>query len=303
MANQWFRLYAEFATDPKVQMLSEALQRRYVMLMCMQCSNAIETFHVTERDSAIAFHMRISETEWMETKAHFIAKGFVNDECELLNWDKRQYESDSSTARVREFREREKQKRKEIETDMKRFGNVLEQNRTDTEQIQNKSTGVSASDTTGDETQSSKPEKPKSKKPEYPDWFEQIWKAYPPRNGSNDKRKAFHAAQARIKSGKDPELLAAAVGRYKAFVIANGRIGTEYTMQAATFFGPGEHIENPWSIQHAANQQRNGTGSSASKMPHADVVRGQARRAFEQINGGNGSGIVYENGGTVPQQS
>lgn len=27
MANQWFRMYAEFATDPKVQMLSEDAHR------------------------------------------------------------------------------------------------------------------------------------------------------------------------------------------------------------------------------------------------------------------------------------
>ena len=25
----WFRLYSEFSTDPKVQMMPEALQRRY----------------------------------------------------------------------------------------------------------------------------------------------------------------------------------------------------------------------------------------------------------------------------------
>lgn len=108
---------------------------------------------------------------------------------------------------------------------------------------------ASASDTsTENEIQTSTPEKPKSKKPDYPGWFEEIWNAYPQRNGSNDKRRAFHAAQARIKSGKEPALLMAAVNRYKAFVIANGRIGTEYTMQAATFFGPGEHIDNPWVI-------------------------------------------------------
>lgn len=29
MANPWFRMYSEFATDAKVQMLSEAMQRRY----------------------------------------------------------------------------------------------------------------------------------------------------------------------------------------------------------------------------------------------------------------------------------
>ena len=38
----WFRMYAEFATDPKVQMMPEAMQRRLVMLLCLQCGNGIE---------------------------------------------------------------------------------------------------------------------------------------------------------------------------------------------------------------------------------------------------------------------
>ena len=57
--NQWFRLYSEFATDPKVQMMSEADQRRFIMLLCMRCSNGDETLH----DDEIAFQLRISEEE------------------------------------------------------------------------------------------------------------------------------------------------------------------------------------------------------------------------------------------------
>ena len=56
MANPWFRMYAEFATDAKVQMLTEAMQRRYLMLMCLRCSNAL----VTLQDEEIAFQLRIS---------------------------------------------------------------------------------------------------------------------------------------------------------------------------------------------------------------------------------------------------
>ena len=59
MANPWFRLYSEFSHDPKVQMLSEAMQRRYVMIMCMRCSNGLVTLHEAE----IAFHLRISNED------------------------------------------------------------------------------------------------------------------------------------------------------------------------------------------------------------------------------------------------
>ena len=130
----WFRMYGEFATDPKVQMMSEAMQRRLVMLFCLECSNGIETFHVTERETSIAFALRVTEEILAETKAVFLAKGFINDDWTLANWEKRQYVSDSSTARVKAHREKKKKEAAERETRMKRSSNGLEQNRTDTEQ-------------------------------------------------------------------------------------------------------------------------------------------------------------------------
>lgn len=122
---EWFRLYAEFATDPKVQMLPEAMQRRLVMLFCLQCSNGIETFHETERDASIAFALRITEEEATATKEAFMRKGFIDSAWRLCNWKDRQYASDSSTARVRKHREKAKQD----ETELKRSSNALEQNR------------------------------------------------------------------------------------------------------------------------------------------------------------------------------
>ena len=132
----WFRLYAEFATDPKVQMMSEALQRRLIMLFCLQCSNGIETFHETEREAAIAFALRVSEDDLAETKDVFLRRGFINEDWTLSNWDKRQYVSDSSTERVRKHRQAKKEAQETSETLPQRSSNASEQiqNRTDTEQ-------------------------------------------------------------------------------------------------------------------------------------------------------------------------
>lgn len=94
MANPWLRLYAEFAHDPKVQMMSEAMQRRYIMLMCMRCSNDLVTLH----DDEVTFHLRISELDWAETKALFIKKGFIDEDLNLLNWEKRQFKVDSGSS-------------------------------------------------------------------------------------------------------------------------------------------------------------------------------------------------------------
>lgn len=86
MANGWFRMYAEFCTDPKVQMLSEADQRRFVMLLCMRCSNGDVTLH----DDEVAFQLRISNEDWARTKAVLQAKNLITDGNQPTAWEKRQ---------------------------------------------------------------------------------------------------------------------------------------------------------------------------------------------------------------------
>lgn len=137
MANPWFRLYSEFAHDPKIQMLSEAMQRRYVMLMCLRCSEVLETLHETE----IAFQLRLSTEELEQTKQLFISKNFIDKHWNLLNWDKRQFVSDSSTMRVAKHRNKKKQVSNVVETLQKRPSNATDTD-TDTEQIQKRTTSV-----------------------------------------------------------------------------------------------------------------------------------------------------------------
>lgn len=126
---EWFRMYSEFASDPKVQSMSEAMQRRLMMLFCLRCSNTL----VTLQDDEIAFALRISNEELAETKVLFIRKGFINEAWEIGNWDKRQFVSDSSATRV--ARHRSRRKEEEIQ---ECNVTVTPQNRTDTEQIQNR---------------------------------------------------------------------------------------------------------------------------------------------------------------------
>ena len=135
MSNPWFRMYSEFSHDPKVQMLSEAMQRRYIMLMCLRCSNALVTLHETE----IAFHLRISNEDMAETKALFITKGFIDAKWNLLNWEKRQFASDTSKSRVAKHRALQKEKQTEAGNDdvtlQDQLGNALDTDTdTDTEQ-------------------------------------------------------------------------------------------------------------------------------------------------------------------------
>jgi hypothetical protein len=148
----WFRMYTEFAFDAKVQMMSECMQRRLVMLFCFHGERVTlhETLHetkdVTFSDSEIAFQMRISEADVTVTKELFLEKNFINEHWTLINWNKRQPNSDSSTERVRRYREKKKQSvmknetlhETEGETLPKRQSNALDKIRSD-KKIDNKS--------------------------------------------------------------------------------------------------------------------------------------------------------------------
>ncbi|WP_020209014.1 hypothetical protein [Gilvimarinus chinensis] len=94
-----------------------------------------------------------------------------------------------------------------------------------------------------------------SKKHTYPEWFEELWSLFPPRSGSSDKRKAYHAANARTGDGFTFEAMRAATIRYAKYIVATGKQNSQFVMQAATFYGPGGHLENPWSIPNATHQQ------------------------------------------------
>jgi 5-methylcytosine-specific restriction endonuclease McrA len=82
-------------------MMTEVNQRRLVMLFCIRC-NGQETL----LDEQVAFQLRISSDEWLETKAEFTRRGFLGEDNVILNWDKRQFLSDSSATRVRKHREK-----------------------------------------------------------------------------------------------------------------------------------------------------------------------------------------------------
>ncbi|HGB4477418.1 TPA: helix-turn-helix domain-containing protein [Salmonella enterica subsp. enterica serovar Chester] len=91
----------------------------------------------------------------------------------------------------------------------------------------------------------------RSAKQDYSPEFETAWQAYPKRAGGNSKSAAFKAWKARLKDGVKPEDMLAGVKRYAAYVRTTGSVGTQYVKQAATFFGPDRHFEEPWQTPSA----------------------------------------------------
>lgn len=125
----WFRMYGEFVSDPKVQLLAFEDQRHFVALLCLKCNGTLDSDAPSQafRDRMIAKALGLSPDAALEAKRRLIEVGVVTDDWQPVKWSERQFESDSSTSRVRKFR-------------AKRSGNVsvTPQNRTDTDTEQNR---------------------------------------------------------------------------------------------------------------------------------------------------------------------
>ena len=112
---QWFRLHAEFATDPVVQSLAFEDQRHFVMLLCFKASGLLDRQfgQPQRRTDVIRKALGLDGKAWDEAVNRLAECGLIEGDLHPSNWDKRQYVSDSSAERTREYRKR-----------MKRHGDV-----------------------------------------------------------------------------------------------------------------------------------------------------------------------------------
>ncbi len=122
--NSWFRFYDDVLNDPKVQQLEPDDFKFWINILCLASKNNGQLPCLAS--VSFAFRMPLGE---VEVRMKFMASsGLVDSKRGLMtphNWNKRQYKSDSSTARVKQFR--------------KRFSNVSETaTETPPEQIQSR---------------------------------------------------------------------------------------------------------------------------------------------------------------------
>ena len=207
MANSWFRFYAEFEDDPKVQMLPEHMQRRLAMLFCERCKEEKRT------DAQRAFKWGISLSNLSETKSLFIENGFIDDKWNLTNWNKRQFLSDSSTDRVRKYRASKAMKQDE------------------TLHVVTVKQSVTSPDTDTDTEQ-------KHKKIISRSALEEIYQAYPKKVG---KEAALKAIEKAVRSnGHDAAWF---LERVKVYAREREGEDPQYTPHPATWFNRGSYLD------------------------------------------------------------
>ena len=238
MANAWFRLYSEFVHDPKIQMMSEAMQRRFVMLLCDRCSDVL----VTLSDDEMAYRWHISPAELAETKALFIAKGFIEDDWSVVNWNKRQFVSDSSTERTRRYRERKRTSQVTVGD-----GCDMPDTDTDTEQIQNREESNPAKTVNGNPP------------PIGPEMVASAVLETLSLSGKWLRGILTDVARAEMKKGQQPEVLRDAMcDAWTAYQLARSKGELSFTPGADKFFGEGMWNNKagwPWKEEYEPEER------------------------------------------------
>ena len=110
--SRWFRLHDEILDDPKVQKLTPADFKGWINLLCLASRNDGKLPPVDD----IAFALRETPDAVSTLLERLLSAGLIDKRSGGADgshyaphkWDERQYKSDTSTARVKRFRERSK---------------------------------------------------------------------------------------------------------------------------------------------------------------------------------------------------
>ena len=110
MSLQWFRFYHEVLDDPKVQNLPPEDFKFWVNLLCLVCRRNGKIPDLKE----ISFGLRVPENACRTVLERLSNAGLIDTRnggpngvhYAVHSWEKRQYKSDTSTDRVKRFRER-----------------------------------------------------------------------------------------------------------------------------------------------------------------------------------------------------
>ena len=102
---KWFRLYPELLRDPRAQSLRPVMFKHWINLLCLASENTPRGILPDVRTMALALHLRADRCH--NVVRTLTRRGLFDVTTEGLkphNWDKFQYKSDNSTARVKRFR-------------------------------------------------------------------------------------------------------------------------------------------------------------------------------------------------------
>lgn len=120
----WFRLYSETVDDPKLKLLAYEDRWHFVAILCCKCQGLLDGKKPDLVRRMVAVKLGLDLRELDEVCRRLSDVGLVDRRTiQPKAWDDRQFKSDRSTDRVRQYRKR---KQKQSDGDMKQGCNVSE---------------------------------------------------------------------------------------------------------------------------------------------------------------------------------
>ena len=104
---KWFRLYTDVLEDPKVQKLSPELFKFWINILCLTSKHEGRIPPLDDVSFALRLPLHETEEAFHALKIAHLISPMSNQHGEGWaphNWKKRQYKSDTSTQRVKRFR-------------------------------------------------------------------------------------------------------------------------------------------------------------------------------------------------------
>ena len=166
---RWFRLYDDVLNDPKVQKLSGETFKLWINVLCIASKHG----GVLPNLEDLAFELRLPTLVCKTEIDTLKAAGLIDGDKKLKphGWEKRQYKSDTSTERVKRFRERSSNVAETV-------NETVPDTDTETEQIQIKKTNKKSRSASSAE-------------------FDRFWNSYPRKINKAQALKAFNKALTR----------------------------------------------------------------------------------------------------------
>ncbi|QNN56499.1 hypothetical protein H9K76_18455 [Diaphorobacter ruginosibacter] len=131
----WLRLYTEIIDDEKLGLLAFEDRWHFVAILCLKGKGVLDSEPDAEMlQRKVALKMGVTLQELEKIVARLARMGLIDREtCQPCAWDTRQMQSDSSTERVKAYRERLKQARN-VSTTVQDADTELEKEREEREE-------------------------------------------------------------------------------------------------------------------------------------------------------------------------
>lgn len=116
MSNPWFRLYNEIIDDWKIRLLAFEDRWHYVAILCIKNSGDLDKgLDEAQLFKLMAIKLGVHSHDLESIRDRLMEGGLIDSMWQPLAWSERQFKTDSSTERVRAYRERQKKRKPEQE--------------------------------------------------------------------------------------------------------------------------------------------------------------------------------------------